>query len=181
MKKTCIFSIIILCLLFSVGIVSGVLPTISNEYPSDNATLWDCPSATINVTITNISAFNWSIETSPDVGSSSDTTDTNGSKTCAVSGLLYSTTYRWYVNTTNATTLLTNVSYNFTTRDAKLRENPALNTVEKGLVVIMGIIIIIGILFVFMKTADKKDTPIVSMLMGILIAIIFIGVIFSVL
>jgi len=59
--------------------------------------------------------FNWTIETSPNVGSSSGNGQTNGSKTCSVSGLAYSTTYYWFVNATDGK-LWTNRSYSFTTQ-----------------------------------------------------------------
>jgi hypothetical protein len=45
--------------------------------------------------------FDWSIETSPGIGSSSSRGDIDGTKTCNVSGLKYATTYIWYVNATD--------------------------------------------------------------------------------
>jgi len=41
--------------------------------------------------------FNWSINTSPNIGSSYGFNETNGTKYCNVSGLNYSTVYHWYV------------------------------------------------------------------------------------
>jgi len=41
--------------------------------------------------------FNWTITTVPNIGDSSDTNASNGTKTCNVSGLAYSTTYTWTV------------------------------------------------------------------------------------
>ena len=45
--------------------------------------------------------FNWTIESSPTIGSNSGTDETNGTKTCTVSGLDYDTNYTWYVNATD--------------------------------------------------------------------------------
>jgi len=46
-------------------------------------------------------SFDWSIETSPDVGNNAGTGDSNGSKSCAISGLSFGITYYWYVNATD--------------------------------------------------------------------------------
>jgi hypothetical protein len=43
-------------------------------------------------------SFDWMIYTSPDIGSNSGTNSFNGTKTCNISGLTYSTTYTWYVH-----------------------------------------------------------------------------------
>jgi len=45
--------------------------------------------------------FNWSIETSPDIGRISTNNEENGTKICNVSNLEYDTTYYWYVNATD--------------------------------------------------------------------------------
>ena len=47
-------------------------------------------------------SFDWTIETSPDVGSSSGSGDTDGTKTCSIYSLSYSKTYTWYVNATDS-------------------------------------------------------------------------------
>jgi PKD repeat protein len=59
-------------------------------------------------------AFDWTITTSPDIGSSSGSGESNGTKTCSVSGLTYLTTYTWFVNATDGINW-TNLSYSFTT------------------------------------------------------------------
>jgi len=59
--------------------------------------------------------FDWNIETSPDVGDSSDTGASNGTKTCSVSGLAYSTLYTWYVNISDSGDGVRKHTYNFTT------------------------------------------------------------------
>lgn len=58
--------------------------------------------------------FDWTIETSPDVGSSSANGDGNGSKSCSIFDLNYSTTYTWFVNATDGHSWM-NKSYWFTT------------------------------------------------------------------
>ena len=57
--------------------------------------------------------FNWSIETSPDIGSASADNEDNGTKSCALTELYYSTTYIVYVNVTGSER---NDTYNFTTQ-----------------------------------------------------------------
>ena len=61
-------------------------------------------------------SFNWSIETSPDVGFSSGIGEFNGTKTCFIFNLNYDTTYTWFVNTTDmGSGNWTNETYSFTT------------------------------------------------------------------
>jgi hypothetical protein len=58
--------------------------------------------------------FDWSIETNPNIGISNVNGDSNGSKSCSVSGLAYSTTYTWFVNATDGNSW-TNNTFTFTT------------------------------------------------------------------
>ena len=91
-----------------------------NPNPSNQSINVDITLSQLSVTITDPDGdtFNWTIETSPNIGSSSGDYATNGSKTCSVSGLTCSNTYYWYVNVTdNGTGNWTNTSYYFTTRD----------------------------------------------------------------
>ncbi len=76
---------------------------ISNPSPSNGATDVSVDLSELNVTINNPEGdnFNWTIETSPDIGSASASGDSNGTKTCSVSGLDFNTTYTWYVNATD--------------------------------------------------------------------------------
>jgi len=62
-------------------------------------------------------SIDWTIETSPSIGSNSGSGESNGSKSCSISGLAYSTTYTWFVNATDGTHW-TNGSYTFTTEAA---------------------------------------------------------------
>ena len=47
--------------------------------------------------------MDWAIETSPNIVSASGTGESNGEKVCAIYGLNYETTYKWFVNTTDGT------------------------------------------------------------------------------
>ncbi|GAI45907.1 unnamed protein product, partial [marine sediment metagenome] len=93
-------------------------PVFSNENPSDGSV--DVPVTTSQLTVTirdpEGDSFNWSIETIPDIGSSSGVGESNGTKICSVGGLSYSTTYTWYVNVTDSGSGTTREEvYTFTT------------------------------------------------------------------
>jgi cbb3-type cytochrome oxidase subunit 3 len=45
--------------------------------------------------------LDWSITSFPNIGSASAVNDTNGTKTCTISGLVYNATYNWYVDLTD--------------------------------------------------------------------------------
>ena len=68
-------------------------------------------------------SFNWSITTSPNVGSNSGSGASNGSKSCSITGLTYSTTYNWFVNATDGTGW-TNKSYSFKTQSKPSPPSP---------------------------------------------------------
>jgi DNA-binding MarR family transcriptional regulator/PKD repeat protein len=91
-------------------------PLLSNASPTNAST-------NIAIGITNLSImiqdpegapFDWFITTSPDLGNSSGTGATNGTKTCNVSGLSYGTHYTWTVCAYDGM-LWTNQSFFFTT------------------------------------------------------------------
>jgi probable HAF family extracellular repeat protein len=93
-------------------------PVLSDEEPIDGST-------DVSVTMTSLSvniedpdgdSFNWEIQTSPDIGSSSGDDEYNGTKTCSISGLDYNTTYTWFVNATDSGSgETTSEFYTFTT------------------------------------------------------------------
>lgn len=94
-------------------------PMYSDEDPSDEAM-----GVSINTTLLSVymydidgDTFDWSIGTSPNIGSGSGTGESNGTKTCIISGLEYGTTYTWYVNATDTSGSgeTTAESYTFTT------------------------------------------------------------------
>jgi len=75
-------------------------PVFSNPTPSNGSMDVSITLSELTVTIEDLEgdSFNWSIETSPDIGSSSGTGEGNGTKICNILGLDYNTTYTWYVN-----------------------------------------------------------------------------------
>ena len=70
----------------------------------------------ISITIHDMNGdlLNWTIETSPSVGSAFGNNEENGSKTCMVSSLAYNTEYTWFVNVTDKNTWC-NETFSFTT------------------------------------------------------------------
>jgi len=93
-------------------------PVFSDATPSNGSTSVSTSTSTLTITINDPEGdtFNWSIETSPDIGNAFSNNATNGSKTCSISGLGASTTYRWYVNATDtASKNWTREWYTFTT------------------------------------------------------------------
>ncbi|MCK4365896.1 MAG: hypothetical protein KAW45_07585 [Thermoplasmatales archaeon] len=78
-------------------------PVISNPYPKNGATGIPITISELSVTIEDPEGdlFDWTITTSPDIGSSSGTGESSGTKTCGISGLEYETIYRWKVEATD--------------------------------------------------------------------------------
>jgi hypothetical protein len=78
-------------------------PEISNEVPPDDTLDLPIHLSELNVYIDDPEddSFDWSIETSPDIGSNSSSGEGDGVKTCSISGLQFNTTYTWYVNATD--------------------------------------------------------------------------------
>jgi len=91
-------------------------PSVSNEDPTNNSEGIDNATTTLSIYLSDSEGhtMNWTIETSPDIGSSSGNDETNGTKTCTVSGLDYNTTYTWYVNVSDIYNT-TNVTFSFKT------------------------------------------------------------------
>jgi len=101
-------------------------PTISNPSPSDGATdvsvnlsSWSC-----DISDADSDTMNWTIQTSPNVGSNSGSGASDGSISCSLSGLQYSTSYTVYVNVTDGTDW-TNTTYTFTTESEPLPTPPS--------------------------------------------------------
>ena len=74
----------------------------SSESPANRSSSVSYDSSEISVYIEdpNGAKINWTIETSPDIGSSSGDNESNGSKTCNVA-LVIGTNYTWFVNSSN--------------------------------------------------------------------------------
>lgn len=92
--------------------------SITNPIPSESATDISISTSIISVNINEPTGdiIDWTLETSPNIGSSSGTGESNGTKTCSISGLSYGTTYTWYVNATDGTNWRCE-SYSFTTEN----------------------------------------------------------------
>jgi chitodextrinase len=92
-------------------------PILSSPNPNGSANVpISTASLSINIQDPNGDTFNYTISTSPNIGSSSGSEASNGSKSCSISGLDYSTTYTWYVSCMDTGSgNWTNKSYWFTT------------------------------------------------------------------
>jgi len=90
----------------------------TDENPSSGNLNVPLTQSTLSITIEDPDGdtFNWSIETSPDIGSNFANNENNGTKTCSISSLTACTTYTWYVNATDrGTGKWNNKTYSFTT------------------------------------------------------------------
>lgn len=100
------------------SIVAQTPTTITNPDPAHEAP--DVPVSTVLLTVTITdpeagSTLEWTIETSPDVGSSSGTGESSGDKTCDISGLSGGTVYTWFVNATDGVDPPVSEIYTFST------------------------------------------------------------------
>jgi len=88
----------------SVTIEENSPSSISNPNPENGETDVSVDLTQLSVTINDPEGdtFDWSIETSPDIGTSSGSDENNGTKTCGVDDLEFNTTYTWYVNATDS-------------------------------------------------------------------------------
>ena len=91
-------------------------PTITTPDPTNGSTGISITTALLNITIQDPEGdlFNWTITTTPNIGSNTGTTTNNGTKTCTIAGLAYLTTYTWAAKAYDGHHW-TNRSYVFTT------------------------------------------------------------------
>jgi len=91
-------------------------PVISDEEPSNMETRVSISLSQLSFRLTDYQEdqMNYTIASSPDIGSDSATNVGDGTYTLSVSNLNYSTTYTWQVNVTDGTHW-TNITYSFTT------------------------------------------------------------------
>jgi len=95
-------------------IESNTYPVISNPNPSNGSTGVSVDISSISATIADSeTTFNWTITTSPDIGSDNANDESDGTKTCTVSGLNYDAVYYWTVTAYDGT-IWTNTTYHFT-------------------------------------------------------------------
>jgi len=102
---------------FDIVVSENATPNIVSTYPVDATQGVSTSLSQINVTINDAEGddFNWSIDTSPDVGNSSGFAASNGTKTCSITGLVGGTTYTVYVNISDSAGNILNYSFDFTT------------------------------------------------------------------
>ena len=96
-------------------------PILSNPNPANESTNVPISTGSLSINIQNPDGdtFDYAITTSPDIGNSSGSEASNGSKSCSISSLEYSTTYTWDVSCMDiGSGNWTNRSYWFTTKSA---------------------------------------------------------------
>ena len=91
-------------------------PQLSNPFPANGSTNIAVTTSTLSIIIQDPEGdhINWTITTSPNIGSNAGTLEGNGTKTVSVSGLSSATKYRWTVQTYDGHHW-TNQTFSFTT------------------------------------------------------------------
>ena len=103
---------------YSFTTLVNTAPVISDPIPRSGKVRVSIYIVNVSVMITDANSdFNYTIETSPDVGSISENDVVDGVKTCTVSGLNYSIVYTWYINVSDGEDWV-NTSYTFTTKSS---------------------------------------------------------------
>ena len=99
-------------------------PTVTIPNPTNGSIGIPITTVLLSITIQDPEGdpFNWTISSSPNIGSNTGTTTLNGTKTCTIAGLAYLTTYTWTVKAYDGH-YWTNRSYVFTTSTG-----PVMNT-----------------------------------------------------
>jgi len=100
---------------------SNIEPVIQSETPTNSANDISVSTVELSVSIMDDDGdlLNFSIETSPNVGSIDHLNspgESGGVKTCSISGLTYNTVYTWYVNATDGEDWAREI-FSFTTED----------------------------------------------------------------
>ena len=96
--------------------ISRSEPRILSPNPSDDSSDVEIGIGSLSVEINHPSGnmFNYTITTTPDVGSMLSNNQSNGTKNCIISDLEYSTTYTWTVEVNSGNSVV-NESFSFTT------------------------------------------------------------------
>jgi len=112
-------------------------PRVSDEAPRNRATHVPTSLSELRFRLSDPQGepMDYSVVTSPDIGSGSGTNVGAGTYTVPVSGLAYSTTYTWHVNVTDGTNW-NNRTYTFTTQASTppTHDEPVLDMADGGLV-----------------------------------------------
>jgi hypothetical protein len=84
---------------FTTLVIPNNPPTVTTPNPTNGSTGIPITTALLSITIQDPEgdSFNWTISTSPNIGSNIGSNTNNGTKTCTVAGLAYLTTYTWTV------------------------------------------------------------------------------------
>jgi hypothetical protein len=100
---------------------------VDNETPFNGSTNLPLNISTLSVQIQQSQGhlFNYTIQTAPYIGSDTQTNATNGTKSCSVTGLTYSTTYHWFVNVSDHNSWM-NHTYVFTTQSEPINNPPVI-------------------------------------------------------
>jgi hypothetical protein len=103
-------------------------PTISSPDPADTDSdvSIDLNQLSFSITDTDGDLLNWTIETSPDIGSSSGNNEGNGTKTCSIAGVAYDTVYMWFVNASDGSEWM-NESFTFSTGSDPSNRDPVIS------------------------------------------------------
>ncbi len=98
-------------------------PVFSSITPFNNSNGVSISTTTLSLIIQDPEGdtFDWTIQTFPNIGSDSGTTEGNGTKSCSIFGLTSDTTYTWFANATDGTSWTRNVFF-FTTQDGILSD-----------------------------------------------------------
>ena len=117
--KILMFTLVLMIIfVFMSNIACAASPVIDDPIPRSGRTRISTYTTNLSVVITDAdSVFSYTIETDPDIGSTSANNVGNGVKGCTVSNLNYSTAYTWYVNATDGVTW-DRASYTFTTKSS---------------------------------------------------------------
>jgi hypothetical protein len=107
------------------GASGNQAPTISSPNPTNGLTNVPITLTALSIVIRDLNgdSFAYTIQTNPNIGSKSVQGSNDGTKTCAITGLTYSTTYHWYVNATDGKSW-TRQSYTFKTASASGNNPP---------------------------------------------------------
>ena len=100
-------------------------PSFIDLQPENNSINVPLYISALNLTMYDYegSPITWTIQISPNVGSASGINESNGTKSCSVSGLQMGVTYTWFINATDGFNWRRE-SYVFTTRHSQQITNP---------------------------------------------------------
>jgi len=102
-----------------------VIESITIDDDAQNVSV-DLSLLSVNISDEDSDLLNWSIETSPNIGSNSSQNDFPGQKNCSLSNLSYFTEYTWYLNVSDGSFWL-NEAYTFTTGPDPTNQVPVLS------------------------------------------------------